>query len=534
MGLRGDVRLRDDRAQTTPQGSVDRSPGRIRGDIEGLRAVAVLMVLLYHAGAPFLPGGFVGVDVFFVISGFLITTLLIRELARTGTISLRGFYARRFKRLLPAAAALLLFVTVATPLLLPRTRWASTAWDVVASSLYSINWRLASQSLDYLAQGEAPSPLQHFWSLAVEEQFYLVWPLLILLATWGVRGRFQEGRHQAAGGSGTASTRQLTTAVLLGLSVVAVPSLAWSIHLTGAEQGPAYFVTTTRMWELAIGGGIAIGAAQFDRMPRRVAARMGWTGLAVVLGTGLILTTATPFPGAVALIPTLGTAAVIASGPAAGRSGPVRLLGSAPMRWVGGLSYSLYLWHWPLIVLATAWIGRPLTLPEGLAVVTASFAPAWLSRRYVEEPVRRSRPLTARPILALRLGLALTCVGVFSGLGLLAAVWLESAPPAAVRDSGSGDRPADATRGRSRVAEGGCPGRRPRRARHHRAGSDCRDGRRLGSRTGHHGGRIDLPARCRAPGDRTPRSGLRNSAVSRADLAVPQGLAAVGRPCAAW
>src|SRR6185436_1960054 len=155
-------------------------------------------------------------------------------------------------------------------------------------------------------------------------------------------------------------------------------------------------------------------------IPRQFAATLGWVGLAAVAGTAFTLTTATPFPGSVALIPALGTAAVIASGPAAGPLGPVRVLGLLPMRWIGGLSYSLYLWHWPLIVLAAARLGEPLTLSEGLAVVLATFLPAYLSYRFVEEPVRRARPLVARPKLALRMGLACTLIGVFSGLGLLA------------------------------------------------------------------------------------------------------------------
>ena len=403
MSAREDPGLRVQASGTKPGGS---DHGGFRGDIEGLRAVAVIMVLLYHAGAPFLPGGFVGVDVFFVISGFLITALLIKELTATGTISLPRFYARRARRLLPATAVVLVFVALATALLLPRTRWVSTAWDVVTSSLYGINWRLAAQSLDYLAEGEAASPVQHFWSLAVEEQFYLVWPLLLLSTRWA-RPRRQRPLH-------------VTASLSLGLAVIAVPSLALSIHLTATNAGPAYFVTATRMWELAIGGGIAIGAARFAEIPRQVAATLGWVGLAAVVGTAFILTTATPFPGSVALIPTLGTAAVIASGPAAGPLGPVLVLGLLPMRWIGGLSYSLYLWHWPLIVLAAARLGEPLTLSEGLAVVLATFLPAYLSYRFVEEPVRRARPLVARPKLALRMGLACTLIGVFSGLGLLA------------------------------------------------------------------------------------------------------------------
>jgi peptidoglycan/LPS O-acetylase OafA/YrhL len=207
-----------------------------RGDIQGMRAVAVLLVLLFHAGPGMVPGGFIGVDVFFVISGFLITALLVTELDRTGRISLLAFYARRAKRLLPAAALVLVAVLVLTYLVLPRTRWASTGWDVVASAGYVMNWRLAAQSVDYLAATEPPSILQHFWSLAVEEQFYLVWPLLLTaIAPRGRRG------------------------LMIGVGLVAAGSLAWSVLSTRDDPGPAFFATTTRLWELAIGGCLALG-----------------------------------------------------------------------------------------------------------------------------------------------------------------------------------------------------------------------------------------------------------------------------------
>ena len=401
----------------------------IRRDIEGLRAIAVGVVLLYHAGAPFLPGGFVGVDVFFVISGFLITTLLVKEMLKTGSISLPAFYARRAKRILPAAAAVLVVVVLATRLFLPKTRWLNTSWDVVASSLYGINWRLASQSTDYMAQGDAKSPVLHFWSLAVEEQFYLIWPLLLLVVTLWARPRLR-GKRTFLRGRDKAGKRDPTLALGIGLAVLALPSLAWSVHLTATDSGPAYFVTTTRMWELAIGAGCAVFAHRLRHLPRATAVVLGWLGLAAVIGTALILTNAIPFPGIVALIPTLGAAAVIASGPAAGKAGPVAILGLKPMLWIGALSYSLYLWHWPLIVIASAKLSDHLTLGQGLVVVALSFLPAWLSYRYVENPARHSALLTRNPMLALKMGLACTLVGVLAALGLILAIWPPHSGPA--------------------------------------------------------------------------------------------------------
>ena len=252
---------------------------RMRGDIEGLRAVAVTLVLLYHAGATWLPGGFVGVDVFFVISGFLITSHLLKELRETGTIRLGNFYARRAKRLLPAAGLVLAAVAVLTVLFLPNTRWTTVGWDIVASTFYYMNWRLAGQSVDYLAAGEAAGPLQHFWSLAVEEQFYLVWPLLLLALTFwlrpvrrSARGRLGFLRRRPELPSG----RSLETLLVLAFTAVAIPSFYWSVHLTSTDPGPAYFVSTTRAWELALGALVAIVSLHLTRIPTALAVVLGW------------------------------------------------------------------------------------------------------------------------------------------------------------------------------------------------------------------------------------------------------------------
>ncbi|MEE6263570.1 acyltransferase family protein [Plantactinospora sonchi] len=391
-------------------------PGRtgFRADIEGMRALAVGLVLLFHAGPVLVPGGFVGVDVFFVISGFLITGLLVAELEATGRISLLDFYARRAKRLLPAAGVVLAASLVLTYLLLPRIRWADTGWDVVASGLYVMNWRLAGQAVDYLAEDQAPSILQHFWSLAVEEQFYLVWPLLLFgVALWAHR----RGRTGLPRGR-----------LLLCLALVALPSLAWSIRLTDDEPGRAYFVSTTRMWELAVGGGLAILGPYLGRLPRSVAVGLGWAGLAAVLVAATTFESGTRFPGHAALLPTLGAAAIIAAGAAAGRAGPVALLGRRPLRVIGALSYSLYLWHWPLLVAARAHFGE-LGPAAGLAVVLVAVVPAVLTHRYVENPVRRARGLRLRPARAIRLGAVCTGVPVLAGLLFPYAVPSVPAPP---------------------------------------------------------------------------------------------------------
>ncbi|TDD63977.1 acyltransferase, partial [Jiangella aurantiaca] len=315
---------------------------RFRPDVEGLRAVAVLLVLAYHAGLPLVSGGFVGVDVFFVISGFLITGLILREVESTGRLRLGRFYARRIRRLLPATAVVLAATAALTIVLLPPLRWPAIAGDIAVSATYVVNWRLASESVDYLTAEDAPSPVQHFWSLAVEEQFYLLWPVLIIALVWWHRRR-----------RGAPSLRRT---LLAGLAVVAVPSLAWSVHLTAASPGAAYFVSTTRAWELAAGAALAIGARRLERLPAWVASALAGGGLAAVGWAALTYDATTPFPGAAALVPVLGTAAVVGGGvasaptspgadrevPGSGESHkgngtlPGRLLGTAPLRWVGG------------------------------------------------------------------------------------------------------------------------------------------------------------------------------------------------------
>ncbi len=374
-------------------------------------------MLLYHAGIHYFPGGFVGVDVFFVISGFLITGLLLRELKKSGTISLTRFYARRAKRLLPATGVVLAFTVVVTMVFLPRIQWRSIGLDVMAAAGYVVNWRLAASSVEYLNEDNIASPVQQFWSLAVEEQYYIVWPLLLLAAAWWFRRR---GRGVTDG------------PLWVGLGIIAVPSLLWSIYLTDTDPGVAFFVTTTRMWELAIGAALAIGAGSIHRLPRIAAVGLGWAGVAAIAGAGLFIHASDPWPGYRALLPTLGTAAVIAAGPAAGRWGPVLLLGTRPFVWVGSLSYSLYLWHWSLIVVATEyWNG--LTGVQGLTVIAFSFVLAWISLKLVENPFRYAPSFSRLPRRALAAGAAFTVLGLVAGVILTQSVGSSGVDPGSAR-----------------------------------------------------------------------------------------------------
>ncbi|MGC4893811.1 acyltransferase family protein [Micromonospora sp. DT31] len=388
------------------------TPSRFRADVAGLRAVAVGLVLLYHAGLPFVPGGFVGVDVFFVISGFLITGQLLGEIGRTGRISLTGFYARRAKRILPAATVVLAATAVAVRLFVPRGEWQAIGGDIAAAATYVVNWRFADRAVDYLAEDVAPSPVQHFWSLAVEEQFYLIWPLLIVLALLAARKLRR------------ANVRPVLWA---GLAVLAVPSFTWSILETANSPERAFFVSTTRLWELGVGAAVALLATAAARMRRSVAVALGWLGLVAIVASALLVSAKTAWPGYAAALPTLGAAAVIAAGAAAGSRGPVLLLGTRPFRWVGDLSYSLYLWHWPMLVVAAAHWGD-LSLTEGVVVALASVVPAWLTFRLVENPLRYSRKISTSPRLALSLGGNFTLAGICAGLVLvLMGAWAAAA-----------------------------------------------------------------------------------------------------------
>jgi peptidoglycan/LPS O-acetylase OafA/YrhL len=372
------------------------SAAEFRPDIEGLRGVAILLVLLFHAGLPWTPGGFVGVDVFFVISGFLITGKLWRESQQPGGLNITRFYAWRIRRLLPAALIAVAVISLVGLLLAAPLDRSELAADGAASALSIANMRFIG-SVDYFAATTSPSPFLHFWSLSVEEQFYLVWPALIVLLTW--RG---------------GSSRRLIAALLIGV----VASFVLSIWLTDTSPARAFYLLPTRVWQLGVGGLLAlIGVAGTSRRAGAVA----WAGLAAVAVAGVALTAEMPYPGLAALLPTAGAVALLYGGGAP--SGPVRLLAAAPLRFLGKISYSLYLWHWPLLVLPLMFLERALTGVEVVASVAVAIGVSWLSWRFVEQPFRygdRSRRATSWS--AIRVGVAgILSVALFTQ-GLAAAL----------------------------------------------------------------------------------------------------------------
>jgi peptidoglycan/LPS O-acetylase OafA/YrhL len=363
----------------------------LRLDIEGMRAIAVGSVLVFHAGIPWFAGGFVGVDVFFVLSGFLITGLLAREVGRTGKVRLGTFWARRVRRLLPASATVLLFSALVTYVYLPITQRATFGGDIRAAALYIVNWRLASRAVDYLAEDVGASPVQHYWSLSVEEQFYLLWPVLMLVVAIVAARKWRLGAFGL-------------------LTAVTLVSFAWSVHQSHHNPGTAFFVSTTRIWELGIGALLALSAARVGRLPVAIRAAAGWIGLAAIAFAVIAFDGSTTWPGVNALVPTVGAALMIASGIAVTPGSPQRLLSTAPMVWIGGLSYSIYLWHWPILVAAQA--DHPdLRVRWAVLLMIFSIVPAWLCHKYIENPIRYGAAFKATP-RALALGAGLTALGV--------------------------------------------------------------------------------------------------------------------------
>ncbi len=365
-----------------------RGPLGFRPDIQGIRAVAVLLVVAHHIAPSALTGGFLGVDVFFVVSGYLITALLLREADRDGRVSLAGFYARRARRILPAATLVTLVTVVGSLLTLSLLRTQTVLVDALWASGFAANVRLALTGTDYFAQGQPPSPLRHYWSLAVEEQFYLLWPLLLLLCLLWVHRR---GRAHEAG----RRERDLRRTAGALLSVVVAGSLAWSVWATYASPVTAYYSAFTRAHELAIGAACALLPLAL-RLPRVVREGLAVAGLAGIGLTALLYTLETDFPGLAALVPVLATAALVVAGQGAGDRPALvtRLLGSRPLVTVGDLSYSIYLWHWPAIVLVRSNLGpeRFGSITVRLLTLAAVLVLSWATYRFVETPFRTGRP----------------------------------------------------------------------------------------------------------------------------------------------
>ena len=345
----------------------------VRRDIQGLRAVAVALVVLYHAHVPGLSGGYVGVDVFFVISGFLITGHIVREIESTGRLSLPAFYARRMRRLLPAAVTVIVATLVVARLWGPVLQLRQTAVDGVWTSFYAINVRLAAQGVDYQQANGPQSPFQHFWSLAVEEQFYLAWPLLVVATVLVVR-------------------RLRRTALLVVVVATIAVSLYLSCTLTTSAAPVAYFSAQSRAWEFGFGAVVALVATRVALVPQVWRSAATWLGLGMIVASAVVYDADTAFPGLAALVPVAGCALVIAGGcgPLPRRSAGF-VLDRGSMQGVGRISYGWYLWHWPILLLAPAILGRTLSWVHDVELTLLALWLAFLTYVVIERPTQRGQ-----------------------------------------------------------------------------------------------------------------------------------------------
>jgi peptidoglycan/LPS O-acetylase OafA/YrhL len=353
--------------------------------IQALRAVAAVLVVIYHAKVT--SGGYIGVDIFYVISGFLITGLLLRELDGTGSLALKAFYLRRVKRLLPASFFVLFVTAIVAWIVYPTTLRHGLGKDIAAAGAYVSNYLFALWQMDYQNLNATPPVVIHYWSLAVEEQFYLFWPFIILaLYRFGAR-----------------------RAVFIGVAAITIASFLLSLFLTPREPIWSFYSLPTRAWELGIGALLLF-------IPKRIrfSSNYGWAALALILYGTLTFTDKTPFPGTAALVPVIGTAFAIASlnnwPRAMNRFGNLKIV-----QWLGEISYPLYLWHWPVLVIPSVAWGRSLVAHELLICVLLTALLADLTHRFIEDPIRYSKP---KPKLVIKSGAAATAASLVMGAAI--------------------------------------------------------------------------------------------------------------------
>jgi peptidoglycan/LPS O-acetylase OafA/YrhL len=363
-----------------------------RPDVQGLRAVAVAVVVLYHVGVPGIGGGYVGVDVFFVISGFVITKLLLRQSERTGRPRFAEFYARRARRILPAAGLVALVALFATYKWLGFIQGDYVASDTRWVAVFLGNVHFSSVGTNYLQSQLPPSPLQNYWSLAVEEQFYVVYPAAMALICILARGI------------------SLRTKMMIFTGAVFLVSFAWSAYYTAIDPTGSYFSTTTRAWELALGGFVAAGTFIWGKLARPAASAVAWAGIAAIAVSVTVFSTTIQYPGWLAIVPVGGAALAIAGGVNAGRTGPEVILGTLPFLWIGDLSFSIYLWHWPILTIANEDATKPLRGVDKFLLVVAITALSAVTYYLYENPIRRSKRLGKTPWLSIAVGLVIVAV----------------------------------------------------------------------------------------------------------------------------
>lgn len=364
----------DHESPREPRAARVKAKAGYRPEVQGLRALAVLMVVTYHVWLGRVSGG---VDIFLLISAFLLTLSFVRKVESGKPLRLISHWLHLFKRLIPAAVVVILGVLAGTWLVIPQSRWPDVLNEAWASLLYRQNWLLAETAVDYYAQDHAgASPLQHFWSLSIQGQVFILWPLIFAGAAlaWRILQRRRNVSYRLV--------------LMVAFGGIFIASLIFSVDQTATNQAYAYFDTRTRLWEFALGSLLAL-SLPYLKPGKALRVVLGWAGLAAMISCGLVLTVDRSFPGFIALWPTLAAAAIIVAGQSGSRYGVDRLLSSKPLVALGDNSYALYLWHWPVLVFALAGTGIVTpNLVQGLAIVAASVVLAVLTTRFVEKPLR--------------------------------------------------------------------------------------------------------------------------------------------------
>ena len=354
------------------------SDRKFRSEIEGLRAVASILVAIYHIWLGNVSGG---VDVFFVVSGFLITTSLLNRYERKGKIDFSGFILRLANRLFPASFTILFIVTIACIIWLPQVQWDQTAKELFATALYFENWQLAFNSVDYLAQNNEASPFQHFWASSIQGQFYIIWPILLFISI--LLSKY-------------VCKKSVRFTFLMTMIVVFCLSFLYSIYLTNINQPWAYFDTFTRVWEFSIGGMVALLISNIV-IRKSISIIIGWLGLIGLISCGLILQVSTVFPGYAALWPTISAVFILFAGNQGGSFGVHRLLSAKPLVKFGAISFGFYLWHWPLLIfyyIVTS--NETVSLFDGLVIILFAALLSFLTTSLIEKPVRNQKRLNTK------------------------------------------------------------------------------------------------------------------------------------------
>jgi peptidoglycan/LPS O-acetylase OafA/YrhL len=394
-----------------PAAAHSKSNPLYRPDIDGLRAVAILGVVAYHLGLPFISGGFSGVDIFFVISGYLITQLLVRQIEKTGQLSLIEFYARRMRRLLPALSVVILTVLALGTFLLPPTGDRRQLAESALSALAFIsNQYFLANTFGYFDGPSELKPLLHLWSLSVEEQFYIIWPVALIVVTR------------------VASNRTLWFRVTI--AVITILSFALSVWLVHTNMSAAFFISPSRAWELGIGALLSLWTPRLGHLSVPLGRAASWVGTALIAAAYTLIEPSTGFPGTAALLPVLGTGMLIFGNSLAPTSRPARLLAAKPMVAIGALSYAWYLWHWPLISFArTQRLMAPNMLVD-MACALAALGLAALTLRFVENPIRFGTLLRGRTNAAVvRLGA--TTIALVAAVAAAVLLWDVRGPKSA-------------------------------------------------------------------------------------------------------